>query len=220
MALCWWTIACQVVMIYLVVIIIVAIQVYLTYDMPKKQRQVQQADIQTGDVLGVSYRHLFGHLVTTWSGSIWHHTGVAWRCPSTNELYVFEAAIYGGNYRGVFRIPFDIWLKINRRMHICHLRLEGPIDTLELDNHFRSLEVIKLDSLNWQWYRFLQTRPYVDETPRTHYTCYEITIMLLQRMNIVRKELACSSYFARDVVHRKLPMEEGYSYSEAILLVQ
>lgn len=210
----------EIVIIYLVLLIIVAAQVCLTSDLPAKEKVADPEDIQTGDILGVSYRHPLGWFITAWSSSYWHHTGVAWRNPLTNQLFVLEAARYKEPYSGVFRIPFDQWLHINRRTYICHLRLNHTSTDLaqRIDSEYVKLERINLDTLNWQWYRFLIRQPYVEEKLNRHYTCYEITIMLLQRLGIVKKEYTCGSYFASDIIWRHLPMEKGYVYEDPVLL--
>lgn len=210
----------EVVIIYLILVVIVALVVNTTYDEPQVEKTVEESDINTGDILGVGYRHPFAWFVTAWSSSVWTHTGVAWRDPDTKQLYVMEAAIYDKPYQGTFRIPFQLWLKINKRSRLCHLKYTGPkLDERRMSEVFKPMEAIKLSGFNWTWYRFLMRRPYVEEKLDRHYVCYEITIMLLQRMGIVQKTYMCSSYFARDVIWRHLEYEPGYGYEDPVSLV-
>jgi hypothetical protein len=214
----------QVIIVYLCIVLIVAAQVCITDDVPSLMKLSDPLDIRTGDILGIGYNNNpFAWFVTAWSSSVWTHTGLAWRDPDTNELYVFEAAHYGGKYTGVFRIPYGTWLRINRRHKICHLRYRGnAFDSIEgvrkMSSIFKTFELIKLDSLNWTWYRLLMKRPYREESLQRHYVCYEITILLLQRLGIVRKQFTCSSYLPRDVIWRHLHMEPGHIYDNPVMV--
>lgn len=217
----------QVVLIFLVLIVIATAQWAMADDLPTITQDVDPFDIQSGDLLVIGYRGVLGMFVTAWSFSKWTHSGVAWRDPQTGQLFVMEASRYGGKYNNVFRIPFDLWLKINKKQHLCHLKLHSKtpfeptgeaISPYLMDEKFKELESIYLDRINPEWYRLLLWRPYKEEVEPRPYTCYEITIMLLQRLGIMQKKYACSSYFARDVVWRHLHMEPNYFYSDPVLL--
>lgn len=202
------------------VVIIIAAQVNLACDGTEKEVATDEYEIKTGDILGVGYTHAFGWFVTAWSASIWSHTGIAWRDPQTGELFVLEAAMYGKKYRDVFRIPFRQWLRINRKHHLCHLRLRGNTDrglVDKLDREFKKYEEgVKLDSFNPGWYRFLRTTPYREEELREKYVCYEITIAVLQAVGIFKKKSSCSSYFAGHIINRNIPTEHPYYYEDAV----
>lgn len=212
----------EVTIIYLVLVAIVALQAYRACDFPTKSYYMDDHHIQTGDILGVGYRHPFGWFVTAWSSSIWSHTGIAWRHPRTQELYVLEAAVYNsrrrsadGTWRGVFRIPFRNWLRINRRHYRCHLRLSGekaPDLAEKLDRAFAEFESCQLDYFNLGWVRFLRTQPYTEEPRRQRYTCNEITVATLQKAGVFQCVHDCSSYFAGQIVNRQIPTESNYAY--------
>lgn len=225
----------EVILIFLVLSIIVAAQVGLANDLPDIEKFADAEDINTGDILGVGYRHCFAWFVTAWSFSVWTHTGIAWRDPVTNELFVLEAAYYDSpKYRGVFRIPFDQWIRINKNSYMCHLKLRytgdgdthkisenkiNGVDANKMSDIFHEFEQIKiLDSLNYKWYRFLRNEPYVEETLDRHFVCYEISILMLQRMGIYAKKKRCSSHFARDLIWRHIEMEPGYVYEDPVLI--
>ncbi len=215
----WLWLVIQVIIIYLIILALIAIQLTIVNDMPKFVQEVDPLTINTGDVLGVSYRNVFGYCITAATSSLWHHTGVAWRSPMTNELFVFESAQYDAQYNSVFRIPFDLWVRINRKHHICHVRLMGKVlDPLAMEQVCKELEQIRLDTLNWEWYRFFLKRTYVDEPLKSHYTCYEVSIMCLHKVGVMVKQLTPSSYFPKDIIWCTIPLTAGYSYAEPILL--
>ena len=161
---------------------------------------------------------MLSYIVISWSKSIWCHTGIAYRDIS-GKLWVLEAANYAHPHRGVFRIPFETWTYINRSSHLGIIRYTGDIFPVkELEREFIRYEgVSELDTFNLTWMRFLKTREYVDETiPRDKYTCYELTVMILQKIGVVKRELLCSSYTPGDVAWNRLPYQEGHSYAPVI----
>jgi hypothetical protein len=205
--------------IVLLLIVIIAARVAFTDDRPQKIEEVDFNTLNTGDILGVGYTHPFGWFVTAWSGSVWSHTGIVWKDPESGEIFVLEAAMYHGQYRGVFKIPLVLWLRINRKFHLGVTRLKGkPVDPVQLLEAFEKRKAyVKLESYNWRWYRLLYKQRYFEDN-RKSYTCYEIVVTVLQDIGVIKKKYACSSYFPCDIMTGRISMEEGYHLEPPVML--
>lgn len=206
-----------IILIYLVIALIIIAQVNVARDYPKKTMFADEQAINSGDILGVGYHHVFGYFITGWSGSIWSHTGIAWKSKE-GQLYVLEAANYGKKYNGIIRIPFAVWMRINRKSQICILKHSGkPFPAAELSSTFDQHAKCSLDHYNFGWYRFLCSLPYSGEK-KDSYTCYELTVRVLQQIGVVKQDRACSSYFPREIMAGCMNMCSDHRYSEAIRL--
>lgn len=206
----------------LVLALVSLININTTKDLPKNYRNIIPSekstynDIDTGDILIVAYQGMpNGWFIRIFTHSIWCHTGMAFR-DSDGDLWVLEAANYSKERNGFFFVPFEIWVSINKNQSISYIKYNGPkINTnkvLEVYNEFKD---IKVEGLNIGWLRFLQYDKYRHITADNKlFTCYELTITMLHRLAIIKKDIACSSYFPRDIAYRKFNTEEGVSYSE------
>lgn len=207
------------ILICLIIVVIVLIASYrILFANDYAAEEIYNLDtnsIATGDILGVGYKNFFGWFVSGWSYSIWSHTGIAWRDPETNLLYVIEAARYKPPYRDLFKIPFELWIKINRKSRLCIVKYTGTkkICPLVMDEVFEKFNYFKLDKFSYKWKRFLVKTPYTEEN-RMHYTCYEMTIKILQECEIIDKKYVCSSYFASNVINGNIEWADGCSYSK------
>ncbi len=210
-------IAVIIIMTFLIIIVMAAARVASANDYPIITEDFDPYKLKTGDILGVGYKHAFGWFVSGWSASVWSHCGIVYIDPSDKQIYVLEAAMYNEPYKGVFKIPISIWLKVNKNHHLGLSRIEGkPVDPGKLINAFTARKkYVELDSYNWRWYRLLFKKPYFEET-RTKYTCYELVISVLQDVGVMTKEYACSSYFPTNIMEGELEFEEGYSLAPPI----
>ncbi len=208
-----------------VIVVFFLIQVASISDTPTTSVPIDPTLLQTGDLVGVSYHHLTGRMTTAWCSSLWGHTGIAWRAPDTNELFILETARYGRGYNGIVRVPFDLWARINRRQKVCWLKLHNTgvgVDAGRMDTFFKQLQPAR-DVFNPDAARYLLRRPYkeqtVDELTKHRLNCYEVTIILLQKMGIVAKKYAYSSYSPGDIINRRIHMAPGYTYAAAVGLL-
>lgn len=208
-----------VVIVSLLVFLFAAFRVTASSDLPKITEDININTLRTGDVLGVGYTHPFGWFVKAWSGSVWSHTGIVWKDPESNQVYVLEAAMYHDPYKGVFKIPILDWIRINRKSHIGLARLKGKsVDAGKLIQAFEERKKhVELEGYNWRWYRLLFKTRYYEET-RKRYTCYEIVVILLQDVGVVRKLYTCSSYWPYHVMTGEIHTAKGYKYENAVLL--
>lgn len=200
------------------IIILLYLRVTVVYDYP--ETTPIPFDLETGDILGVSYHNSLGCFITFWSKSAWSHTGMVYK-DKEGKLFIAEAARYRNtDFQNVFLIPLDTWLSLNKKTTIAVSKYKGKKIS---DKHFhRAFNVIKdykLDKFSYRWARLLLTEDYTEDyKQRERLTCNEILIMLLQEIGIVDKHRNPSSYWAADVVHGRLPFRKGYSYESPLLI--
>jgi hypothetical protein len=207
------------IILFFVIFAFCSLRVTCADDVPDITVEFDPYSLRTGDILSVGYRQAFGWFVTGWSGSIWSHVGIVWVDPDNGEIFVLEAANYGGNYKGVIKIPISRWTRINRKSYLGLSRLRGrcPDSKALIEAFEKRKSYAKLESYNWRWYRLLYTTPYFEET-RSNYTCYELVITMLQDAGIMRKINACSSYFPLHITHGRIELEPGYRLLPPLLL--
>lgn len=187
-------------------------------DFPNDIEYIEEYDLKTGDILCVSYNNIAGAFVGSFTHSAWIHTGLIWVDPKTNIRYVMEGAIYKKKeYKHFFKIPFITWYNINKR-NVCGInKYSGPeIDAVEMDRQFARFSQSKLEGLNLSWGKYLRDEPYSGDNQNKKYTCFESTIVMLQRMNIYKKDRVHFSYFPSNVVNNEIPLEDGIKYSKTI----
>lgn len=211
-----------IIVIFVLLILFISYRVTFASDLPKTVYDFETESLKTGDILGVGYRHPFGWFVTAWSGSIWSHTGIVWRDPKNDEVFVLEAGNYGGKYNGVIKIPIVVWVRINKGSHIGLSRLKTKDGRVlcpkKVMKNFKKLKkYVLLDTYSWRWYRLLRKKPYFKQT-RTNYTCYELIVELFQECGVIKKLYSCSSYFPTDIMEGRIDLECGYEYTKPILL--
>lgn len=218
-----WFCVYIVIFILLAVILFIFVQNGLVNDGVTTSIPADESHISTGDILGVGYHTISGRITTAWSSSIWSHTAVAWRSPKDNKLYILETATYRRGLGGVIRVPFDLWLHINRRHRICWLKLNTHLpqkcDAQLMDTIYTKLESSR-NVINWDLGRLFDRRPYIEQSyediTKTRLTCYELTIVLLQKMGIVDTYYTASSYSPGDIINRHVHMVPAYKYSDAV----
>lgn len=197
---------------------LVYLRVTMVTDYP--QKAAAPVDLETGDILGVSYHNTLGSFVSFWSKSAWSHTGIVYKDPQ-GKLFVIEAARYKNtHYEDVFCIPINEWLNLNKRTTMCISKYRGKkISDALFQKAFSVVKDKKLDKFSVRWARLLLTKDYDhDYKGREKLTCNEILVMLLQELEIVEKHRNPSSYWASDVVHGRLPFRNAYSYDKPLLI--
>lgn len=172
-------------------------------------------DFNNGDVVCVGYYSVAGAIVTSFSKSIWTHTGTIWVDPITSVRYVLEGAIYRlEKYRQFFKIPLETWLFFNKKFILGFKKYHGPeIDSNFLWSKFEWLsKTCILEPFNIFWSRFLVNKEYYEYSRKTRYTCLEATIMLGQDAGIYKKDKIYCSYYPGSVVNNEISLCDGVSY--------
>ena len=215
----WADVFFGVLIVYAMIGLVVVAQVCLANDFPAQAMRARAENLATGDILCVGYRHLFGAFITAWSGSVWSHTGIAWR-DKGGKLFVLEAGNYGQNYNGVYAIPFALWLNINKSQHLAVLKVSGNFPSERLKDIFDEYLDVKLDTYSHRWARFLVAKPFATVRKAESYTCFELTILVLQRAGVIAKHYRECSYFPRQIVACAFPCTPGFSYAAYGLQVE
>ena len=187
-------------------------------DYPEIQKSVSEIRFKTGDLLAVSYNNFFGSFVSAWSGLAWSHISFVY-VDLDSQVWIIEAARYK-KYKNVFMIPLQEWLEINKRHSICYTGYNGPdISDSELLEAYKSIRNKKIESANYKWRRFLSKSVYDPEVYKSErFVCYELIIILLQRLNIVMKKYNPSAYWPGDIIYGRMDLEPGVRYADPILI--
>lgn len=188
-------------------------------DYPETAVYPDMLEFKNGDIVAVSYNSIAGAIVTSFSSSIWSHTGTVWIEPITNIRYVLEGAIYRHKkYHHFFKIPLETWLFFNKKFLVSWKKYEGPpIDSNYLWSKFEWLHKnCKLEGFNVFWSRFLAKRDYYEYSKVSKYTCIEGTIILGQDTGIYKKNKIYSCFYPGDIVNDVIEYEKDVSYSKPI----
>lgn len=210
-----------IIIILIVIIIVCIVKGILTSDYPEtKIVNLDDNELNTGDIVIVGYNNFFGKIVRGFTSSIWTHSGILWRDPKTNFLYIIELGVYKKyKLKGIFKIPFNLWISANKKHIKGLLKYSGEtkLSAEKMENIYNKYKTIELDKFNYKWYRFLYKQYYNEEKNRNIYTCFEFTIKLLQEMDIYMKNYLCSSYFPGDIGNNKIFKNLGHFYENVKL---
>lgn len=200
------------ILIVLVVLIIVRVSTASNED--EITKSMSSTELQTGDLLFVSYKNTLGTFMKAWSASKWTHIAMVYK-GEDNELYVMETANYP-DVKGVLFLPIGEWYKYNRNCDIAVKKLYRPtyFDGNKALTHFEKLVDKKLDTFGTSWFRLLTKKKYEGLSDKQNITCYELVIHLLQEMSIVKKEYSPSSYFPVDIIRNRVPLHKHFNFSE------
>lgn len=188
-------------------------------DYPTNAMYVEPGEFNNGDLVFVSYTSIAGAIVTSFSSSIWSHTGTIWVDPDTNVRYVLEGAIYRHKkYHHFFKIPLETWLFFNKKFLTGWKKYNGPpIESNFLWEKFQWLhEKCKLEAFNVFWSRFLVNKDYYEYSRLSKYTCLEATIILCQDAGIYEKDKIYCSYFPGNLVNDEIAYTTGTSYGKSV----
>lgn len=191
---------------------------FTAYDSPDEVKYIYPHEMNTGDLVCVSYSNFASAFVGTFTNSIWVHVGIIWVDPNTNVRYVLEGAIYNGIYKNFFKIQLDIWMFINKKNLMCWNKYNGPtIDAEHMMNQFEQfIKYSKLEGLNMNWYRFLLVQDYTEHVHKSKYTCFEAIVILGQEIGIFDKSRKYCSYFPSDLANNRIKLCPGVSYNKKI----
>lgn len=217
----------ELIVLILIIIIVVIILWGITNmvsanDLPIQSRSIKIDDPQsyqfldTGDILIVNYNQNLNRVISMFTKSVWQHSSLVLR-DDTGRLWIFEGANYRNtDYRDFFFIPLDMWLKLNKKNNLAVLKHHGPpIDRQAFLKLGEQYKITKLDNFDLKFIRFLDYHQYYDDKPgERHMTCNEMVIIILQKLNVVKKTIWSGSYFPGDIANRNLEYEDGHRYEE------
>lgn len=208
----WIIVIIGIIVVYFIIFLILYAKVQTCNDYPIiKTNNLNSFNFQNGDIISVGYLHPFGGFISVFSDSVVSHPGIIYK-KSDNEIYVLEAASYTKKYHDVMLIPLQEWLKFNKRHPIFYSKYVGPkISNEQIVQTYEKFKDVKLDSFNLDWIRLLKVTPY-QEVENRKYVCYEITILMLQQLNIVQKKYSGNSYWPKNITYGTLDYNENIKY--------
>lgn len=186
--------------------------------------------LKTGDLLFISYvkNFLKYNFIRFFTNSVWTHVCIFYKDPVTQEPYILEAAAYSEPYGYQFiKIPFSVWLRINRNQRLAVLPLNKEISAkrlLEVKKclKWKNEKEFYVEGLNWKWMRFCFNRKskskFFSGKSAKGVTCTEFVIKIYKKMGIMKPKYHYSSYLPACVYKRKIKMKNGYYFEEPYLL--
>lgn len=175
--------------------------------------------LDTGDILAISYPSRRGKYVKVFTGSIWTHIGMVLR--RNNIIYIIEMAHYSNDETGLILKPLKEWLDWNEGFNIAYRKYNGEKefpqdkieDILELSQEYTAdLSVIS-------WMKTIISRNYSDpEEDKDYYYCSEFLVHLLQSCEVLKKIILPCSFKPWELLYGNLSLHKGYSYMDPIIL--
>lgn len=174
---------------------------------------------QTGDIVFFTHGAIGDALLRLLTASQWLHAGIIVR-DVDQKLYVMEMGTYDRKEWKFLLTPFEKWLKDNRKYHIGYIKYEGPPISLDsIVSIYHEFKNVKLSRPGLSWLRFATKKPYRQEDLAARsFTCCEIVVMVLQKLNIITKEYSCCSYFPGDIARLDFNTEPGTRYHPMVRL--
>lgn len=172
----------------------------------KLGKDVNPEDFQSGDIL-VTGR---GTIPDAFKLGRWGHAAIVDREPN-GKVYVIEVHRYTREKRNFLRMPWEEWIEYHPREDCVYLSLNSPIS---LD--WRRYQEAKLDKIGLHWVKYacMRKKPVGDR-----YTCSGLVVQILQDHGVVAKTWNACSYSPTDLVERRIPLINGYSYSQPVRFV-
>ena len=204
------------ILILLVIVVVFIILRVSTASNETVSKSISSSELNSGDLLFVSYKNVLGTFMKAWSVSKWTHVAMVYKSPE-GELYVMETANYP-DIKGVLFLPIAEWYRYNKNCEIAVKKLHKPeyFNDTKILEIFESLVDKKLDTFGTSWFRLLTKKEYSTLEEKENITCYELVIYILQEANIVKKEYSPSSYFPRDMTRNELPLHKHFNFSELL----
>jgi hypothetical protein len=183
-----------------------------------------ETKLKTGDIICSSNSLFNSQMNQLIIGSKWSHACLVWIDPKTNVPYILEGSNYKGKEYTVkfFKIPFNLWMKINRRCSFCVIEINKPADPHKIIEEFNKyVKYSTLEVFSFEWYRFFQDkeyRPYTEEDYTLPYTCIEAIIRTLQEAGVYKKIKLESSYNPLHILNSSIPCDNGFKYGKPTLM--
>lgn len=218
----------QSVVLYIIFLFIIVFifRIVFAKDVVSFKKQISEKDLQTGDLVFVSYSNLLGYLSRGWTNSVWTHVGMILK--DGNDIYVMETANYDKVWKdpgkqktnGILTIPFKTWKKINSHHRVVTRRLETPsnFDRRKLILEFWKIKQKDLDRFGVGVEIFgplFGPKTFKEEPENRNVTCSELMVKILQNANVMKKVYTPNSYFTKDLLE-DLPLHPEFKFSKII----
>lgn len=187
-------------------------------------------NLETGDLVFVSYNNFLGYFLRGWLGSTWTHVGMIMKYE--NKLYVMETADYSSvknldknqikdltKNNGLLVIPFETWKSLNKKHTITYKQLQTPedFDRRILIREFLKIQEANLDTFSVGmsvWSKYLWRKRYKKSSnlnqERSNITCSELIAKIYQNTAVIKKKYDPGSYYTKDFIENNVEMEYGF----------
>ncbi len=217
----WWIFTMTVFLLLFLIIIIWSYQLSKPFDKPKDEIELNKIEneLETGDLIAVSYQSIRGNLVKCFTGSSWTHLGMIYKDCNTGEVFVLEVSYYTNKEQGIIKRPLRYWLDWNEDRDIVYIKHIGtPISSNDIDRILTKMPNVSPDTNVVNWLKTLVKRPYYPRNLNKPYYCSEFIIILLQELNVIEKEYLADGYQPWEAIFGKLKYINGHSYDRPLLL--
>ena len=188
-------------------------------------------DIKTGDIFLLDWQRANNIFIASFFKNSFMHPAIAvWE---NNDLFMIELINYFNDdkYKGLIKIPFNKWYRINRRALFLHNKLD-----IKDDKNKKKREEIKEKILNFyleykgkmrqpkglnrDWIRFwYPSKGYKPIENFDNVICTEVLAFLLKEIGIVKKTKSVESYTPDSFIAMKdFDLEEDYCYKNHSLV--
>ena len=195
---------------------------YKDYD-GLKVKELHLDDIHSGDVFLLSYNNPMIIFVESLMGINFQHTAVAVK--DKGQLYIIEYAGYKDIDKGVIKIPFSLWMKLNKNTYMLrnkiHFKNEEDEETLrrEILKYFEITKTDKtLGGINPTWLRFMfPSNKYKGVNTNEEMICTEYTASVLIETGIALPSRGVEGFSPQDFIGLKgFNVNQKYSYTHDI----
>lgn len=188
-------------------------------------------DIQTGDVFLLDWQRTNNVFIASFFNNSFMHPAIAvWE---NNDLFMVELINYFNDekYKGLIKVPFNKWYRINRRALFLYnkLTIKDDKDNKKRDEIKEKILKFYLDykgkmgtpkGFSYDWIRFwYPSKEYKTLEKFDNVICTEVLAFLLKEIGIAKKSKSLESYTPDSFIAMKdFDLEEGYSYKESSLV--
>lgn len=213
----WYITLQTVILIILILTLLSFIRYIFVSDIPKTTipLSILESQINTGDLIAVSYPTKFGILIRVFKGSAWSHIGMIYR--KNNEIFVIEATAYYKE-RGVLIVPFEKWLKRNQGNDLVWIKRIGP-EITQVENVINKVKNANPNLNPISWLKTMIKCPYKSES-HNQFFCSELVAYLLQELDIMKKYNTPSSYSPNDLIFSKIPLQKDHIFLAPVRFIK
>jgi len=192
-----------IVIIFLLLILLVCLRLLFVNDYPRKNQN--KIKFTTGDILFNSYNRY----VSFMTQSVWTHVGII--IVEDDEIKVLDLERKIGRPK---IMTLTKWIKNNKINFLGLRKINRELDNQDIYDQYNKLSNIKYKTIDTTWKKYMLTRKY-SGILRREMMCSEYIIEILQRINIVKKDLDSSSFLPKDLAYN-IPTEKGYCYKDIV----
>ncbi len=194
-----------------------------TLDLPTKTLYREQ--INTGDIFLLDWQRANNIFISSiFNNSFMHPSIAVWE---KGDLFMIELINYFNDekYKGLIKVPFNKWYRINRRALFLHNKLETDINREKIAQKILKFYIDYKGKMGQpkgfgrDWLRFWKPeKNYKEREDFSNLICTELIAMLLKEVGIAKKNKSIESYQPDSFIGMKdFELEKGYKYDDYYL---